>query len=447
MFITETSNEVGILASSGNSEVGAPKMLARTMRREKRNNNKRSGRLSTVEDTPVIRSIFGALALLVLLGGAHAQTTDPIKIGILNDQSGIYADLAGPGSVIAARLAVEDAGRRVLERPVEVVVGDHQNKPDIGTALARRWYDVDGVSAVFDVPVSSIALAVQEIARQKNKIAIFSSASASDILGKSCSPTTFQWTFNTLSAARSTASAVFEQGASSWYFVAADYAFGHAMVRDATDVINQKGGKVIGTVWHPLGTSDFASYILQAQGSGAKVVAFVSGGSDFINALKQANEFGIAAGGQKIVSMQTFISDIHAIGLSIAQNLTLTAAFYHDLDDQTRAWSKRFAALSGGKMPTMAQAGVYSAVRHYLKGVAKSGTTDGPAVAAAMRSLPVDDMMTHGARIRDDGWVMRDLYLFRVKTPSESKAPWDYYQMLAKIDAEQAAPPRLPDCK
>lgn len=395
----------------------------------------------------MIRLTFCALALSLLTSTANAQSPNPIKIGVLNDQSGIYADLAGPGSVIAARLAVEDAGGSVLGRPIEVVVADHQGKPDIGAAIARRWYDADGVSAIFDVPVSSIALAVQEVARQKNEIAIFSSASASDILGKSCSPTTFQWTFNTLSAARSTASAVFDQGAKTWYFVAADYAFGRAMVRDASNVINEKGGNVVGTVWHPLGTSDFASYLLQAQGSGAKVVAFVSGGSDFINALKQANEFGLAAGGQKIVSMQTFISDIHAIGLSIAQNLTLTAAFYWDLDDQTRAWSKRFGSLSGGKMPTMAQAGVYSAVRHYLKGVAKAQTTDGAAVAAAMREIPVEDMMTHGARIRDDGWVMRDLYLFQVKTPTESKAPWDYYKLLSKIGAEQAAPPRLPECK
>jgi branched-chain amino acid transport system substrate-binding protein len=398
-------------------------------------------------EVSVIKSIFRVLVLSALSGAAQAQTADPIKIGILNDQSGIYADLAGPGSVIAARLAVEDAGGSVLGRKIEVVVADHQGKPDIGASIARRWYDVDGVSAIFDVPVSSIALAVQEIARQKNRIAIFSSASASDILGKSCNPTTFQWTFNTLSAARSTASAVFEEGAKSWYFVAADYAFGRAMVRDATAVINEKGGSVLGTAWHALGTSDFASYLLQAQGSGAKVVGIVSGGSDFINALKQSNEFGIAAGGQKIVSMQTFISDIHAIGLPIAQNLTLTAAFYWDLDDQTRAWSKRFGELSGGRMPTMAQAGVYSAARHFLKGVAKAGTTEGPAVAAAMREIPVDDMMTHNARIRDDGWVMRDLYLFRVKTPSQSKAPWDYYNLLAKIDAEKAAPPRLPDCK
>ena len=393
------------------------------------------------------RLTFCALVLSLLASTADAQSPNPIKIGVLNDQSGIYADLAGPGSVIAARLAVEDAGGSVLGRPIEVVVADHQGKPDIGAAIARRWYDADGVSAIFDVPVSSIALAVQEIARQKNQIAIFSSASASDILGKSCSPTTFQWTFNTLSAARSTASAVFDQGAKSWYFVAADYAFGRAMVRDATSVVNEKGGKVLGAVWHPLGTSDFASYLLQAQGSGAKVVAFVSGGSDFINALKQSNEFGLAAGGQKIVSMQTFISDIHAIGLSIAQNLTLTAAFYWDLDDQTRAWSKRFGSLNAGKMPTMAQAGVYSAVRHYLKGVARAKTTDGAAVAAAMREMPVEDMMTHGARIRDDGWVMRDLYLFQVKTPTESKAPWDYYKVLSKIGAEQAAPPRLPECK
>jgi branched-chain amino acid transport system substrate-binding protein len=395
----------------------------------------------------VKKSILTVFAFLVLAGNTQAETSEPIKIGVLNDQSGIYADLAGPGSVVAARLAVEDAGGSVLGRKVEVVVADHQGKPDIGASIARRWYDVDGVSAIFDVPVSSIALAVQEIARQKNKIAAFSSASASDILGKSCSPTTFQWTFNTLSAARSTASAVFDDGAKSWYFVAADYAFGRAMVRDGTAVITEKGGRVVGTAWHALGTSDFASYLLQAQGSGAQVVAIVSGGSDFINALKQSNEFGLAAGGQKIVSMQTFISDIHSIGLSVAQNLTLTAAFYWDLDDQTRAWAKRFGALMNSRMPTMAQAGVYSAVRHYLKGVAKAGTTDGPAVAAAMHEIPVDDMMTHNARIRDDGWVMRDLYLFRVKTPSESKAPWDYYKLLAKIDAEKAAPPRLPDCK
>jgi branched-chain amino acid transport system substrate-binding protein len=394
-----------------------------------------------------MRLMFCALMLSLLANTADAQSPEPIKVGVLNDQSGTYADLAGPGSVIAARLAVEDAGGTVLGRKVEVVVADHQNKPDIGAAIARRWYDVDGVSAIFDVPVSSIALAVQEIARQKNKIAIFSSASASDIIGKSCSPTTFQWTFNTLSAARSTASAVSEEGAKSWYFVAADYAFGKAMVRDATAVINEKGGRVVGTAWHALGTSDFASYLLQAQGSGAEVVAMVSGGSDFINVLKQSNEFGLAKGGQKIVSMQTFISDIHAIGLPIAQNLTLTAAFYWDLDDQTRKWSKRFGDLSNGRMPTMAQAGVYSAVRHFLKGVAKAGTTDGVAVAAAMREIPVDDMMTHNAAIRDDGWVMRDLYLFRVKTPAESKAPWDYYKLLSKISGDQAAPPRLPDCK
>jgi branched-chain amino acid transport system substrate-binding protein len=395
----------------------------------------------------VKKSILTVFAFLVLAGNMQAETSEPIKIGVLNDQSGIYADLAGPGSVVAARLAAEDAGGSVLGRKVEVVVADHQGKPDIGASIARRWYDVDGVSAIFDVPVSSIALAVQEIARQKNKIAAFSSASASDILGKSCSPTTFQWTFNTLSAARSTASAVFDDGAKSWYFVAADYAFGRAMVRDATAVITEKGGRVVGTAWHALGTSDFASYLLQAQGSGAQVVGIVSGGSDFINALKQSNEFGLAAGGQKIVSMQTFISDIHSIGLSIAQNLTLTAAFYWDLDDQTRAWSKRFGDQMGGRMPTMAQAGVYSAVRHYLKGVAKAGTTDGPAAAAAMRETPVDDMMTHNAHIRDDGWVMRDLYLFRVKTPSESKVPWDYYKLLSKIEAEKAAPPRLPDCR
>jgi branched-chain amino acid transport system substrate-binding protein len=393
------------------------------------------------------RLILSALSLALLIGTAQAQAPEPIKIGVLNDQGGIYADLAGPGSVIAARLAVEDAGGSVLGRPIEVVVADHQGKPEVGAAIARRWYDAEGVSAIVDVPVSSIAFAVQEIAREKNRIVMFSSASSSDLIGKSCSPTSFQWTFNTASAARSTASAVVREGGKSWFFIAADYAFGRAMVRDATAVIEQKGGRVVGTVWHPLGTTDFASLLLQAQGSGAQVVAVISGGSDFINTIKQANEFGLAATGQKIVSMQTFISDVHAIGLPVAQNLTLTAAFYWDLDDQTRAWSKRFGSLSGGRMPTMAQAGVYSAVRHYIKGIAKAGTTDATAVAAAMRAIPVDDMMTHGARIRDDGWVVRDLYLFRIKTPAESKAPWDYYTLLSKINAEDAAPPRLPECK
>jgi branched-chain amino acid transport system substrate-binding protein len=387
------------------------------------------------------------LAISLLMGGAQAQTSNPVKVGVLNDQSGIYSDLAGPGSVIAARLAVEDAGGKVLGRPVEVVVADHQGKPDVGANIARRWYDVEGVTAIVDMPVSSIALAVQQVAREKNGIVMFSSASSSDLLGKSCGPTSFQWTFNTASAARSTASAVLKEGGKSWFFVSADYAFGKAMVRDASAVVTESGGKVVGTAWHPLGTNDFGSYVLQAQGSGAQVVAFVSGGSDFVNVVKQANEFGLAQSGQKLVSMQTFISDVHSIGLPIAQNLTLTAAFYWDLDDQTREWSKRFGKLSNGRMPTMAQAGVYSAVRHYLKGVAKAETTDSAKVAAAMREIPVDDMMTHGARIREDGWVMRDLYLFRVKAPSQSKAPWDYYTLLSKINAEDAAPPRLPDCK
>jgi len=395
----------------------------------------------------MLRYILSALAMSAMVGTAQAQDTGPVKIGVLNDQSSIYADLAGPGSVIAARLAVEDAGGKVLGRPIEIVVADHQGKPDVGATVARRWYDAEGVSAIVDLPVSSVALAVQEVAREKKKIVMFSSASSSDLLGKSCAPTSFQWTFNTASAARSTVAAVMKDGGKSWFFIAADYAFGHAMVRDATTVISESGGKVAGTAWHPLGNSDFASYLLQAQGSGANVVAFISGGSDFINVVKQAAEFGVAASGQRIVSMQTFISDINAIGLPIAQKLLLTAAFYWDLDDATRAWSKRFASQSGGRMPTMAQAGVYSAVLHYIKGVAKAGTTESGPVAAAMRDIPVDDMMTHNARIREDGWVMRDLYLFRVKTPAESKAPWDYYTLISKIDAEAAAPPRLADCK
>jgi branched-chain amino acid transport system substrate-binding protein len=389
----------------------------------------------------------------VLTAGALVCSTyaafaaDPLKIGVMNDQSGIFADLAGPGSVLAARMAVEDAGGTVLGRPIEVLVADHQNKPDIGAAIARRWYSAENVQLIVDIPVSSVGIAVQNIACSTKKIVIFSGSTSSELIGKECSPTGFQWTFNTISAAKGTASAILKGGGDSWFFVATDYAFGQALERDATAVVEKNHGKVLGSVKHPLGTSDFASYLLAAQASKAKVVALASSGSDLINAIKQSDEFGIAAGGQKVAALQSFITDTHSLGLEKAKGLLLTSAFYWDLNDATRSWSRRFASLNNGRMPTMVQAGVYSGVTHYLKAVSKAGTDDGMAVARTMREIPVNDFMTNNARVRYDGWVLRNLYLFQVKTPAESKEPWDYYRLINSISAEDAAPPETVSCK
>jgi branched-chain amino acid transport system substrate-binding protein len=389
-----------------------------------------------------------ALCLGILFYSAvAAHAADVIKIGVMNDQSGIFSDLAGPGSVVAARMAVEDAGGQVLGRKIEVLVADHQNKPDIGASIARRWYESDNVQAIVDIPVSSVGLAVQNVARSMKRIVMFSGSTSSELIGKACSPTGFQWTFNTVSAAKGTASAILKDGGDTWFFVATDYAFGHALERDATAVIEQNNGKVVGSVKHPLGTTDFASYLLAAQASKAKVVALASSGSDLINAIKQSEEFGLTAGGQKVAALQTFITDTHSLGLEKAKGLLLTSAFYWDLNDATRAWSRRFAERNRGRMPTMIQAGVYSAVSHYLKSIAKAGTDDGVAVAKTMHELPVNDFMTKNARVRGDGWVLRDLYLFQVKSPAESKAPWDYYRLIREISALDAAPPETTECK
>jgi branched-chain amino acid transport system substrate-binding protein len=377
----------------------------------------------------------------------RTQAAEPLKIGVMNDQTGIFSDLAGPGSVIAAQLAVEDAGGAVLGRKIEIVVADHQNKPDIGATIARRWYESENVQAIVDIPVSSVGLAVQNVARNAKRIVMFSGSTSSELIGKSCSPTGFQWTFNTVSAAKGTASAILKNGGDTWFFVSTDYAFGHALERDATAVIEQNNGKVLGTARHPLSTSDFASYLLAAQASKAKVVALASSGSDLINVIKQADEFGLASGGQQVAALQTFITDTHSLGLEKAKGLLLTSAFYWDRDDPSRAWSQRFAQRNKGRMPTMVQAGVYSATAHYLKAVAKAGTEEGVVVAKMMREMPVNDFMTDNAQIRGDGWVLRDLYLFQVKTPQESKGPWDYYKLIRKIPAADAAPPETMECK
>ena len=390
-----------------------------------------------------MRWVICLLACLWVTAPAHAQpaAAGPIRIGVLNDQSGIYADLSGPGSVLAARMAVEDAGGTVLGRKIEILVADHQNKPDIGTAIAAQWYDRDGVHVIVDVPVSSVALAIQEVARTRQRIAIFSSAGSSELTGKACSPTGFHWTFDTVALAKGTASAVVKAGGDTWFFLTADYAFGYAMEADARALVTAAGGKVLGGVRVAMGTADMSSFLLQARGSGAKIVAMANAGSDLINSIKQASEFGIVAGGQKLAGLLVFITDVHSLGLQAAQGLQLTESFYWDLNDGTRAWSARFSDRFNGRKPSMTQAGVYSATTHYLKAVAAAGTTDGPAVAAKMREMPVNDFMTANARIRTDGRVLRDFYLFEVKKPAESKGPWDYYKLIRAIPAEEAVRP------
>jgi len=390
---------------------------------------------------------MGKAFIALLLGAAlsahpaAAQVPGPVRIGVLNDQSGIYADLSGQGSVVAARMAAEDFGGAVLGRPVEVIFADHQNKPDVGAAIAARWYEAEGVDAIVDVPVSSVALAVQEVARQHNRIVMFSSAGSSDLTGKQCSPMGTQWTFDTVALAKGTALAVTRAGGKSWFFITADYAFGTAMEADARATIAQAGGAVVGSVRHPQGTTDFSSYLLQAQASKARVVALANAGSDTINAVKSAAEFGVVAGGQELAGLLIFLSDIHALGLPVAHGLLLTESFYWDLNDRTRAWSQRFGQRMGGRMPTMAHAGVYSAVTHYLRSIQAAGTDAPNAVAAKMRELTVSDAILDSATVREDGRVMRPFYLFEVKTPAESRKPYDYYKLVREIPAEEAARP------
>lgn len=385
---------------------------------------------------------IAALSALMLATPAAAQSTStPLRIGVLNDQSGIYADLSGQGSVIAARMAVEDFGGKVLDRPIEIIFADHQNKPDVGSALASRWYDAENVAAIVDVPVSSVALAVQEVARERKKIVLFSAAGSSDLTGKACSPMGTQWSFDSIALAKGTASAVTKSGGTTWFFLTANYAFGTAMEADARRFIAEAGGQVLGSVRHPQGTTDFSSFLLQAQSSKAKVIGLANAGNDTINALKGASEFGIVAGGQKLAAMLTFLSDVHSLGLKTAQGLQLTESFYWDLNDSTRAWSKRFGGRMNGRMPTMVHAGVYSAVTHYLKAIKAAGTDNSEKVAEQMRLLKVSDSILPEATVRQDGRVLRPFYLFEVKKPEESKGPYDYYKLVREIPANEAVRP------
>jgi branched-chain amino acid transport system substrate-binding protein len=387
--------------------------------------------------------VMVALVLGPLVGMAHAQITgNVIKVGVLNDQSSLYADIVGPGSVLAARMAVEDVGGKVAGAAVEVVFADHQNKPDVGTSIARQWFDRDGVDAVVDVGTSSVALAVNEVVREKNKVHLNTSAATSDLTGKACSPNTVHWVYDTWALANGTGKAVLKAGGDSWFFLTADYAFGHVLERDVSNVVKANGGKVLGSVRHPLNTADFSSFLLQAQGSKAKIIGLANAGGDTTNAIKQAAEFGIVKAGQKLAGLLVFITDIHALGIRSAQGLQFTEAFYWDLNDQTRAWSKRFAQKHSGKMPTSAQAGVYSTVAHYLKAVAQTKSDgDGKAVVAKMKELPTDDPIFGKGTVREDGRKIHPMYLFEVKSPDQSKGAWDYYKLVATIPAAEAFRP------
>jgi branched-chain amino acid transport system substrate-binding protein len=388
------------------------------------------------------KTITAAAALLAAMAmPASAQfANDTVKLGVLTDMSSLYADLGGPGSVLAAQMAVKDFGGTVAGKKIEVISADHQNKPDVGVAIARQWYDSDHVDAIFDVPTSSVALAVEDVAREKNKVLMISGAASSDITGKSCAATAVHWTYDTYALAHGTGNALVKQGGDTWFFITADYAFGHALQRDTTAVVEAAGGKVLGSVNVPLNNADFSSFLLQAQQSKAKIIGLANAGGDTTNAIKQAAEFGIVEGGQKLAGLLVFISDVNSLGLKTAQGLVLTSAFYWDQNDETRAWSKRFIAETK-KPPTMVQAGVYGAVMHYLKAIAVAKTDDGPKVVAQMREMPINDFMTKNGTLRADGRVMRDVYLFQVKTPAESKYQFDYYTQLATIPADQAFRP------
>ncbi|MFS8035948.1 ABC transporter substrate-binding protein [Xanthobacter sp. AM11] len=385
-------------------------------------------------------SICGLLAGIALGAGPAAADTR-IKIGILSDMSGPYADLAGPGSVAAARLAVEDFKGADKGIQVEIVSGNHQNKADIGSGIARSWIDQDGVDVIGDVTGSPVALAVSQIVKDKDRIQLNAGAATADLTGSKCTANTIHWTYDTWANANGTGGAMVRQGGNSWFFIAVDQASGHAMERDTAALVKAAGGQVLGSVKHPLGTSDFSSFLLRAQASGAKVVGLASGGEDMINAIKQASEFGIVQGGQSIAGLFTFITDIHALGLKLAQGLVLTEAFYWDRDDASRAWSRRFAALHKGKMPTQVHAGVYSSIMHYLKAVEAAGTKDTKAVLAKMREMPIDDPLFGKGEVRIDGRAVHDMFLFRVKAPARSKGEWDVYETIATIPAAQAFRP------
>ncbi|MBV9566040.1 MAG: ABC transporter substrate-binding protein [Bradyrhizobium sp.] len=385
----------------------------------------------------VVHHLLAATLALLLPAAASAQ--GPVKIGVLSDMSSLYADITGEGTVAAARMAAEDFGP-VLGKPVEVVFADHQNKADVGATIVRRWYDEEGVDMVTDGGSSAVALAVEEMSRQKQKLVLFSGPASSDITGKNCSPYAAHWTYDTYALSHVTGTAVVRSGGKSWFFIGADYAFGRALQRDTSQVVEAEGGKVLGTVYAPLNTPDFSSFLLQAQASKAEVIGLANAGGDATNAIKQGAEFGILKGGQKFAALLFFISDVHAMGLKAAQGLQFTEAFYWDQTPETRAFAERFRKKIG-RMPGMVQAGVYSATLHYLKAVKELGSKDPLKVMEKMRETPINDFMTTNGKLRIDGRVERDMYLLEVKTPEESKYDWDYVKVVAKVPGDKAYRP------
>ncbi|WP_336728904.1 ABC transporter substrate-binding protein [Achromobacter ruhlandii] len=385
-------------------------------------------------------------ASLLFSGAALAQAApaaisdDIVRLGLILDMSGVYADVTGKGSATAAQMAIDDFGGTVLGKKIELLAVDHQNKADIAAARAREWYDTQKVDAILDVAGSAPALAVLEVAREKKKIVVFSGPGTERITNDLCSPYSVHYTYDTWSLANTTARATVDRGGKSWYFLTADYAFGHTLQASATEVVKARGGTVLGAARHPLGTSDFASYLLQAQASRAQVVGLANAGGDTVNAIKAAREFGLTQGGQKMAGLLLYINDIHAIGLDAAAGLMLTEAFYWDMNDQTRAWSQRYYDKLK-KMPNMSQAGTYSSVMHYLKAVQAAGTDAPDAVMKQMKAMPINDFFATNGRIREDGRMVHDMYLFEVKAPAESKRPWDYYKLVATLPGDEAFMP------
>ena len=385
---------------------------------------------------PIVAALAGLAG-----GAAQAQISDDVvRIGVLSDMSSLYSDATGKGSLIAAQMAAADYGGKVKGKPIDVIGADHQNKPDVGSNIARQWYDQGGVDVIVDVPTSSVALAVAQITREKNKVFLNSGAGTSDLTGSQCSPNTIHWTYDTFALSNVAGKAMVERGENTWYFITADYAFGHALERDAADVVKKHGGQMLGAVRAPLNTPDFSSFLLQAQSSGAKVIALANAGGDTQNAIKQAVEFGIVQGGQKLLALLMQITDTHSLGTKTAGGMILTDGFYWDLSDETRAFSKRFLE-KVGHMPTMIQAGIYSGVMHYLKAIEETGTDEAKAVIAKMKATPVNDFFARNGRIREDGRMVHDMYLMQVKTAAESKGEWDLYNVLATVPGDQAYRP------
>jgi branched-chain amino acid transport system substrate-binding protein len=379
------------------------------------------------------------VALSLAAFSAAGRDQSAIKIGVLTDMSSIYAQHGGPGSVEAARMAVEDFGGSVLGRPIEVLFADHHNDTRLAVTIARRWYD-EGVSAIADVANSAVALAVEEVSRESRRVVLFSGPASADLTGPDCSPYAVAWTYDTYALAHGTADALTRAGGASWFFITADYAFGYTMQRDASDVIRADGGAVLGSALAPLGWVDFSRYLLQAKTSAAKVVGLAVAGRDMINAIREASAFGVVQGGQRLAGLLVFITDVHSLGLKTAQGLLMTSAYYWDQNEETRAFGRRFFSKMK-HMPTMVQAGVYGAITHYLKAMKAAGGDDAAAVMAKMRDMPINDFMTHDGKLRIDGRVMRDMYLFEAKSPSESKYPWDYLKLVQTIPADEAFRP------